>query len=286
MYSFNVLDFLRMPYRRPKRVDRVTVRNWPPRQGLIAIQPDDRDDGLNPGGVVLTPGHPVHVLVHVGPGVSSVRLSASAGELWPDPPQVYSEEVDLVFSETDTATLSHPVQSIDSWTWMGAALGSLSLAADGLTVRAESSGLAVARLRVTIQAYGWRIMPPEELAGARRFPIALVASGMDGDVSGTGEIVVQRGDGRFPGADVVEPLAATVDVMRERGRAEMDAGEPLQSVTLDCLFLPGILPGQLVEVRDDWLGVWRGQVMSVRHEISDLHMNTTIDLLRRVDDRA
>lgn len=123
-------------------------------------------------------------------------------------------------------------------------------------------------------------MPPAELAAERTFPIALMASGMDGEVSGSDEIVVQRGDGRFPGADVVEPLAVSVAVMRERGRADIDAGEPLQSVTLACLFRPDILPGQLVEVRDDWMGCWRGQVTGVRHEVADVHISTTIDLVR------
>ncbi|MEO5334659.1 MAG: discoidin domain-containing protein [Magnetococcus sp. YQC-5] len=269
------------------RVNRVTVRDWQPSSsGRLSIEPDDRPDGLNPGGAVsYLPGSSMHVLVHAGSGVSGVELKASVGTLWPDPPQRYQEKVDLVFSDADTVTLPRPVESINEWIWMGTSLGDLTLSGDGVTVRSAESGLSVARVTVTVAAYAWKLIAPRQVGGQTRFPIVLVATATDGDPSTEGEVTAQRGDGAYQGADIVEPLAATLECKRERARAEIDAGESLQNIEITCIFNADILPGHLVDVQDALMGrSWRGQVTSVHHAANGATLFTDLDLLRQVGD--
>ncbi|MBF0191722.1 MAG: discoidin domain-containing protein [Magnetococcales bacterium] len=267
-----------------KRVNRVVVRDWQPTpsSGRLSIEPDNRPRGLNRGSPYLRPGGRVHLLVHASPDVRDVTLRASVGELQPGEPQEWQESVDLVFVEKTTVTLPAQVTSLDSWRWLGADLGDLTLESDGITVRAAQAGLSVARVLVTRRAFSWLFTAPSILAGDRQFPIAFIAIATDGDSVAAGEITALRGDGLYPGDDVLEPLASHVDARRERGRAVIDAGEPLQEVSVSMLFDAAILPGQLIEVNDAAMGMpWRGKAKSVRHYVGEFP-TTSIDLVRHV----
>ncbi|MBF0153993.1 MAG: hypothetical protein HQL64_09670, partial [Magnetococcales bacterium] len=91
----------------------------------------------------------------------------------------------------------------------------------------------------------------------------------------------QRGDGAFRGADISDPLLSTDEAKRSRGRAEIDAGEALQEVSLTCLHRPGLMPGQLVEVHDALMGrSWRGKITSVSHSAQGNKLITSLELLR------
>ena len=70
---------------------------------------------------------------------------------------------------------------------------------------------------------------------------------------------------------------------RSRGRAEIDTGESLQEMALTCVYRPGLLPGQLVEIHDSFMGrSWRGKITSVSHNANGPKVITTLDLLRYV----
>ncbi|GAB0056756.1 hypothetical protein SIID45300_01068 [Candidatus Magnetaquicoccaceae bacterium FCR-1] len=273
-------------YRHLARVDRVVVRDWQPSEsGRLSIEPDSRERGLNWGSPNLYPGAQVHLLVHAGLEVGNVTLTASAGNLWPGEVQEWQETVDLVFIDKATVTLPGQVISLDSWHWLGADLGAITLNADGLTVTAARSGLSVARVKVSRRALSWRFQAPRVLAGEVQFPVVFKATATDGDARSAGEITALRGDGTHPGDDILEPLASHVDARRERGRAVIDAGEALQDVTVDTLFNADLLPGQLIEVQDTALGIpWRAKIKSVRHTIDDSPI-TTLDLVRHVTAR-
>ncbi|MBF0263342.1 MAG: hypothetical protein HQL97_16060, partial [Magnetococcales bacterium] len=177
------------------------------------------------------------------------------------------------------------VISLDAYHWLGNDLGALILDADGTTVTAARSGLSVARVQVTRRALAWLFQAPRLLAGETQFPIVFVATATDGDSSVAGEITALRGEGLHPGDDILEPLASHVDARRERGRAVIDAGEPLQEVTISTLFNADLLPGHLIEVNDAAMGVpWRGKAKSVRHSVGDFP-TTTLDLVRYVTAR-
>ncbi|MBF0263164.1 MAG: discoidin domain-containing protein [Magnetococcales bacterium] len=273
-------------YRHLTRVDRVVVRDWQPNDsGRLAIEPDSRPMGLNRGSPNLYPGALVHLLVHASPDISNVTLTASAGKLWPGELQQWKETVDLVFADKATVTLPAQVISLDAFHWLGPDLDALTLDADGITVTAARSGLSVARVKVTRRAMAWLFKAPRLLAGETQFPVVFVATATDGDSRAAGEITALRGEGLHPGDDILEPLASHVDARRERGRAVIDAEEPLQEVTVATLFNADLLPGQLIEVNDAAMGVpWRGKAKSVRHSVGDFPI-TTLDLVRHVPAR-
>ncbi|MBF0445769.1 MAG: hypothetical protein HQL68_09265 [Magnetococcales bacterium] len=105
------------------------------------------------------------------------------------------------------------------------------------------------------------------------------------DTQGEEGAIFQRGDGEFPGPDIVAPLLAGLLPKQSRAQAEIDAGESLQEVSLTCIFTQGIMPGQLVEVHDAMMGrSWRGKVTSVDHEVNGVVLTTDLELIRHVPD--
>ena len=269
------------------RINQVAIREFQPTTGQITASLDNRSEGgLNPEGQPpMIPGSSPGLLVHTGPGVKVSDVESTAGNLQQDTIQVYQEEADLLFDWSDTAKLSTPAQSLDAWTWMGNDLGTLTLGSDWTTVTAASTGLAIARVKFTIKADGWRLQSPPSLGGTTTFPIHLKATGEDSDTQGELGAIFQRGDGEFPGPDIVAPLLAGLLPKQSRAQAEIDAGESLQEVSLTCVFIKEIMPGQLVEVHDAMMGrSWRGKVTSVGHEVNGVVLTTTLELVRYVTD--
>ena len=265
------------------RVNRVTVRAFQPTTGYLSAEVDDREDGLNHGRTSFGPGSTSHFLVHAGPGVSVADLDSSAGSLFPDASQLFQVEEDLVFSGTNQARIAKPAQSLDSWIWMGRDLGNLTLASDDLKVTAENAGLAICRVQYSVEPLAWGLSSPTTLTGLSEFPIAVQITGTDGDVASQEEATFQRSNGQFQGEDIAEPLLSDFLSKQSRGRAEIDAGESLQEVSLTCVFQPNVMPGHLVEIHDAMMGQsWRGKVMSVSHSVQGPVVTTALGVLRHV----
>lgn len=81
------------------------------------------------------------------------------------------------------------------------------------------------------------------------------------------DIVVVRGDGTRPGEDIVDSLITTVEVALSRGRAELDEGALSDEAVLDCVLYDARL-GDLVEVDDSTLGLWRGKLTGLTQTVS------------------
>ncbi|MBF0448825.1 MAG: hypothetical protein HQL67_11545 [Magnetococcales bacterium] len=266
-----------------ERINRVAVRGYLPANGNLSIQIDSRSDGLNRGRTVFYGGTTAHFLVHADPTISNIGISSSSGSIFHNADQSYQITQDIVFDNSNRTRLSQPVSTIDSVIWVGTDLGSLSLEADGDTVTAVSSGVAIARITCTIHAQSCGLTLPKTVAGLDSFPITVQATGHSGEQVGAGQIICQRGDGEFIGSDISNPLLSTTGAMLSRGRAEIDSGEGLQEVSLTCIFIPGIMPGQLVEVHDAMMGrSWRGKVTSVGHEVNGVVLTTALELIRHV----
>ncbi|MDH5637434.1 MAG: hypothetical protein OEZ04_02975 [Nitrospinota bacterium] len=94
-------------------------------------------------------------------------------------------------------------------------------------------------------------------------------------------ITVQRHSADRPAPDIVEPLLNDIRAAIERGRAELDSGEPLQVVRITALYVAGAQPGDLVEVADMYQGgPYRGKVTSVAHTAADGKLLTELELVR------
>ncbi|MBF0420863.1 MAG: hypothetical protein HQL78_11940 [Magnetococcales bacterium] len=75
----------------------------------------------------------------------------------------------------------------------------------------------------------------------------------------------------------------TDEAKRSRGRAEVDAGEALQEISLVCLHRPELMPGQLLEVHDALMGQsWRGKITSVNHSADGPQLITFLEVVRHV----
>ena len=149
----------------------MSFRDYLPTTGYLSAEVDGRADGLNQGRTSFSPGSTPHVLVHAGPGVIVSGVDASAGSLFPGARQVFQVEEDLVFSGSNQVRLSKPARSLDTWIWMGRDLGGLILEPDGITITASSAGLAVARLKNTVETAAWGLSSPNTLGGENAFPV-------------------------------------------------------------------------------------------------------------------
>ncbi|MBF0371245.1 MAG: hypothetical protein HQL52_17490 [Magnetococcales bacterium] len=273
-------------YLQRRGATRFTIRDYTPGGGSIPMEVDDREGGLNAGTTSFQGGDTAHILLHVGPTVTLDEVTASTGTLAQGADQSYQVTEDLAFEGSDSVTLSKPATSLDSWTWLGTDLGALTLESDGVTVTAESAGLAVARVVMTLTPRSWAITTPATVADdVDAYPILIQATGTEVDPVGEGEIEVYRGEGATQGEDVVDPLLATLDVMRSRGRAELDAAEALREVEIACICRPELRLGHLVEVHDALMGQsWIGQIVAVTHTIQHLQAVTTVKIMRYADD--
>lgn len=80
------------------------------------------------------------------------------------------------------------------------------------------------------------------------------------------DIVCIRGDGLSPGDDIIEILLSDVSAGLSRGRAELDQGALADQQDITCT-LQDIRLGQLLEVDDSEIGLWRGKVIGVNHSV-------------------
>ncbi|MBF0143044.1 MAG: hypothetical protein HQL59_06250 [Magnetococcales bacterium] len=266
------------------RVNKVLVRGYlPTGAGFVSVEIDARPDGPNQGRTTFYSGETAHLLVHAGDDIALADPIVSAGVILPGGWQVVEVKQDLVFAGMAVATLDKPALALDSVIWLGNDLGALTLEADKRTVSVPEAGVAIARVTYRSMARSWGLSAPSLLAGLDEFPVQVRFSGSTGEAMGSGEIFCQRGDGAFRGADISDPLLTTNEAKRSRGRAEIDAGEALQEVSLTCLHRPGFMPGQLVEVHDALMGrSWRGKITSVGHIAQGPRLITSLELLRHV----
>ncbi|MBF0191614.1 MAG: hypothetical protein HQL99_10830 [Magnetococcales bacterium] len=267
------------------RVNKVLVRGYlPSGTGFLSVEVDSRPDGLNHGRTSFFAGDTAHLLVHAGDDVALEDPLVSAGVILPGGWQVITVTQDLVFNRVATATLNKPAISIDSVIWLGNDLGAITLESDNRTVSVPNAGVAIARVTYRSMARSWGLSSPSTIAGLSEYPVQVHLTGTTGENLGTGEIFCQRGDGAFRGADISNPLLTTDEAKRSCGRAEIDAGEALQEVSLTCLHRPGLMPGQLVEVHDALMGrSWRGKITSVSHAAQSNKLITSLELLRYVE---
>lgn len=156
--------------------------------GHLSAEIDTRPDGLNGGRITFSPGEIVHILVYKTPNVSITEALCSAGSLtvginaagWP-PGQTVTVHIseDLMFEDSNTATLGKPANpGTLQATWMGRHLGSLTLQPDGQTVKAESKGVAVARVSYDAQALVYALASPASINGGTDFSILALIRGV------------------------------------------------------------------------------------------------------------
>lgn len=146
--------------------------------GHLSAEIDDRPDGLNAGKTSFNPGETAYLLVFKSDNVSITDTICSAGSLSAQGSTLVSVSEELMFEDADTATLGKPARSSLAQTvWYGRSLGTLTLQSDMMTVRADSSGVAVAEVTYDTTALIYALTSPATLNGESDFSILAVIKG-------------------------------------------------------------------------------------------------------------
>jgi len=146
--------------------------------GHLSAEVDARTEGLNGGRTAFSPGETVYLLVYRTDNVSITETACSAGSLSAQGSAVVTVTEELLFEDTDTATLDKPVRSdISQVAWYGRSLGGLALQPDKITLKAANKGVAVAKVSYDALAWVYALASPATLNGETDFSILALIKG-------------------------------------------------------------------------------------------------------------
>lgn len=147
-------------------------------QGHLSAEIDTREDGLNGGRSSFEPGETVYILVFTSANVRITDAICSAGSLASSGTAVVPVTEEVMFEDTDTASLNKPARSgLAEVVWFGRSLGELSLT-DATSVRASQRGIAVAQVRYEALAQVYALSSPSTLNGQSDFSILALIRGV------------------------------------------------------------------------------------------------------------
>lgn len=150
---------------------------------------------------------------------------------------------ELLMFNQGTASLNHPLKSLDSVEWVGDPGGDVSYEkySAGLTI--ENNAYRVARVNYTTEYQRYRLSGHDVEA-----LIAVLSIGADPDVS----VLVKIGTGDRPGESVSDALLSTDNIAVVRGTAELDAGiYDQKTITLSAPYDDNAIDGVLAYINDD-----------------------------------
>jgi hypothetical protein len=147
-------------------------------EGHLSAEIDTRANGLNGGRSAFNPGETAYILVYKTGNVSITDTLCSAGSLTAQGTAVITVTEELMFEDTDTATLSKPARTTQSQPiWYGRSLGSLTLQPDKITLKAAGQGVAVAKISYDALAIIYALQSPATLNGETDFSILALIKG-------------------------------------------------------------------------------------------------------------
>lgn len=146
--------------------------------GHLSAEVDNRPGGLNGGKTAFQPGETVYILVYKSDNVSINDTVCSAGSLSPQGSVTVSVTEELMFEDSDTATLGKPARSsLAQAVWYGRSLGNLVLQSDKTTVKAATKGVGVAKVTYDALALVYALSSPATLNGEADFSILALIKG-------------------------------------------------------------------------------------------------------------
>jgi hypothetical protein len=118
------------------------------------------------------------ILVYKSDNVSITETICSAGSLSAQGTATVTVTDELMFEETDAASLSVPARAgIGASVWYGRSLGSLTLQAYKVTVKSAVKGVGVAKVTYEAQAQVYVLASPASLNGETDFSILALIKG-------------------------------------------------------------------------------------------------------------
>ena len=147
--------------------------------GHLSAEIDTRPQGLNGGRSSFSPGETVYLLVYKSDNVSITDTICSAGSLSSQGSAVVTVTEELMFEDSDTATLGKPARSsLTQSVWYGRSLGGLTLQSDKVTVKTSSKGVGVAKVTYDALALVYALSSPATLNGETDFSILALIKGV------------------------------------------------------------------------------------------------------------
>lgn len=147
--------------------------------GHLSAEIDSRPVGLNGGKTTFSPGETAYLLVFKSDNVTITGAECSAGSISQQGSAVVAVTDELMFDDVDTAQLSRPARAtLSQSAWYGRSLGSLTLQDDRITVRAQSKGVAVAKVSYEAEAFVYALTSPPSINGETDFSILALIKGV------------------------------------------------------------------------------------------------------------
>lgn len=132
--------------------------------GILTVEVDGREvseGGLNGGDTSFLPGDTVALLMYKSPTVVIDYIESSMGVLYEGVTVSVAQEEDIIFADTTEGTIKYPAGYLDSYTWLGNNLGTVTLTNDNqLRIPAPATGdhaCGVLRVTYTSQAKVYRL---------------------------------------------------------------------------------------------------------------------------------
>ncbi len=117
--------------------------------GHLSAEIDTRSNGLNGGRSSFSPGETAYILVYKTDNVTISETICSAGSLTAQGTTTVTVDEELMFEDSDSASLGKPTKSaLTNTLWYGRNLGALTLQSDKVSVKASSKGVGVAKVNV------------------------------------------------------------------------------------------------------------------------------------------
>lgn len=142
---------------------------------LLRAEIDSRETGLNGGVTSFSPGESAYILTYKE-NISSILAQVSAGSISLHSTGSRQVTQELSFAGTNQASLQYPAASIDSVTWIGNDLGTLTYVG-GASVRSQTTGVGIAKVTYTTNFTAYRLNAPATLNGLTSFNILVLFTG-------------------------------------------------------------------------------------------------------------
>jgi len=145
----------------------------------LSAEVDSRPTGLNAGKTTFAPGDDAYILVYKSDNVTITGTDCSAGSITAAGSATVELTEELTFEDDVTASLNVPAATagLNSTTWYGRSLGSISVGADKITCTAGTKGVAVASVTYTATASAYKLSTPATLNGSTDYSILVLIQG-------------------------------------------------------------------------------------------------------------
>lgn len=145
--------------------------------GVLQIEVDADEDGLNGGRTEFILGDRPGLLIFRSADVALDRVRASAGSVVDEAAGTREITEDLSFANTDEARLKYPTAALDSFDWLGTDLGTPTLEGETL-VRLDAAGVGILRVVYTTSYLARRVANvPSNVSPDDEFSVLVVAEG-------------------------------------------------------------------------------------------------------------